>query len=64
MTGENTMELNEATMKRAVQHYFDTVLFRTGNSPTIESVKAPESKYGGCFAVVLSDAREPAEENK
>ncbi len=44
MQGKNTMELNEATMKKVVQHYFDTVLFAEGKSPVVTNVKG--NNYG------------------
>ena len=39
LAGINSFSLNEATMTRAVQHWFDTVIFVDGVSPTVDSVK-------------------------
>jgi hypothetical protein len=39
MKGSNTIELNEATMIEAVQHYFETVLFNDGHAPKVEAVE-------------------------
>ncbi len=40
MEGNNTMTLNQATMKTVVQYYFTNVLFATGKAPTVSLVKA------------------------
>lgn len=56
MIGNNSFTLNEATMKAAVQHYFDTVLFVDGKSPKIEGVTATSSTYAGAsFTISVSD---------
>jgi hypothetical protein len=39
MKGSNTITLNEATMEEAIQHYFDTVLFKENKSPKVTKVR-------------------------
>jgi hypothetical protein len=39
MIGNNTMELNGATMCQIVQHYFNTVLFAEGKAPVVDEVR-------------------------
>lgn len=58
MIGSNTIELNEATMKQALQKYFDA-LMPTGG-PTVKSVKGSSTGYGGnIFTVELESPDEP-----
>lgn len=38
MEGVNEFYLNEATVKTALQYYFDNVLFKAGQSPKVTSV--------------------------
>jgi hypothetical protein len=40
MIGYNEMNLNPATIMAAVQHYFDTVLFKDGESPKVTGVSS------------------------
>lgn len=42
MEGTNTLELNYATVIAALQHYFDTVVYRDGKSPKVTSIRARE----------------------
>ena len=55
MKGNNAIILNSATMKTVVQHYFDTVLFATGQAPTVDAVG-----YDGAnrqFEVKVTDSK-------
>ena len=55
MTGSNEMKLNEATMKEALQYYFENVVFAAGQSPTVVSVDLDKAGYGAkSFTVSLS----------
>ena len=38
MKGSNKIELNQATMCAAVQHYFETVVFQPAACPKVEAV--------------------------
>jgi hypothetical protein len=54
MQGTNSMDLNEATMVVILQHYFDTVLFSSGKSPKVTSVKrSNDSGYTPDFEVTM-----------
>ncbi len=37
--GHNTIQMNEATIKEAIQYWFDKVMYREGASPTVKTVK-------------------------
>lgn len=50
MTGNNEIILCPAEMHAAIQHYFDTVLFREGQAPKVTSVEAS----GNSFRVVVT----------
>ena len=39
LEGINELHLNGATLTLAVQHYFDTVLFKEGKSPKVTNIK-------------------------
>lgn len=60
MIGVNKMTFCVAQMKEIVQHYFDTVLFKDGQSPQVVSVSS-ENNYGDVidFHVGVSDAKKP-----
>lgn len=47
MTGNNTIILNQATMQKAVQHYFDTVIFKDGIGVKVTGIKKNQSMNGG-----------------
>jgi hypothetical protein len=51
MEGSNSMELNAATMKVAVQYYLNNCLFREGVKAVVTDVKANQSN--GTFTVSL-----------
>lgn len=55
MIGNNSFTLNEATMKAAVQHYLDTVLFVEGKAPNVEGVTATSTYAGASFTISVSD---------
>ena len=59
MRGVNVIELNEATVIDAIQHYFDTVLFASGKSPVITGFSQKSGGYGAnSFTVAVSDTAE------
>jgi hypothetical protein len=45
VTGNNRIHLNEATLIIAVQHYFDTVLFKDEQSPLVQSVRGCDNGF-------------------
>ena len=51
MIGTNSMTINLATMMEALQHYFDTVIFVEGKSPTIKNVKGNTSDHVPTFVI-------------
>lgn len=44
MNGNNEIALNKSTMKKAIQHYFDSVVFAPGQSPRVTEVTADTYK--------------------
>lgn len=46
MKGRNLIKINQETMKKAVQHYFETVVFRPEICPKVEKVTKDGSEYG------------------
>lgn len=64
LTGNNTISLCESSMKNAVQHYFDTVLFQEGRSPKVVSVRletsAPSTRT---FEILIRERSVAAEES-
>lgn len=57
MKGRNEILLNRATMVAAVQHYFDSVLFKE-TEIEVEEVTFDPSREGGRFrAVVLKEEK-------
>lgn len=46
MKGNNVMQFNTATMKDAMQHYFNTVLFKEGCSPKVTDVTMGDKSRG------------------
>ena len=63
ITGHNSIVFNEATMKNAIQHYFDTVLFAKGFSPKVESI-AQQSSGSGIFTIRVTEAITSEKENQ
>ena len=55
MKGSNKIELNQATMQEAVQHYFQTVIFREGVCPVVDGVDVADRQMG-TFTVKLKEA--------
>lgn len=53
MIGKNTLKLNEATVKAALQHWFDTVTFAAGKAPKVLSVA--QGPYGTEFVVDVEE---------
>ena len=45
LKGHNSLSFNQATMTRAVQHWFDTVIFVDGVSPTVDSIKVEKDGH-------------------
>lgn len=63
MKGHNTITMNEATVKAAVQMYLDAQ-FKEGSAPTVMSIKPVASRQNGysssnMFEVEVSDKGEP-----
>jgi len=56
MKGVNRFEINQATMKDIVQHYFDTVLFTKDQSPEVTGIN---SKTDGFFYISTSEREGP-----
>ena len=54
LIGNNEVNMNMATMVAALQHYFDSVLFATGKSPLVQSVRSAAG-HGDSFLVSLTD---------
>lgn len=54
MTGNNTMKLNQATMQKIVQYYFDTVMFK--ESPKVSSVRYDDDECD--FIISIADRQE------
>lgn len=52
MTGNNTFRINEATMIEAIEHWFRSEVFLSGQHFKVTSVKA-ETTYGGGFVIFL-----------
>jgi hypothetical protein len=52
MTGVNQLTLCEAEVKKAVQYYFDHVLFRDGQAPRVVSADV-ERHAQGVFDVTV-----------
>ena len=61
MNGRNTMELNQATMATALQHYFDTVVFKDGQSPIVGTIEAKTADFTTVFKVTVEEPAERAE---
>ncbi len=57
--GTNQIELNEATMILAIQHYFNCVIFAEGKSPNVVSVKPSSKGYGNQGFTI--EVKEPEE---
>jgi len=52
MKGNNEIKFNSLTMKAAVQHYFDTVLFAKGESPSVTRID-PDSRETEKFIIKI-----------
>lgn len=52
MKGNNTIEMNAATVMTAVQYYFDTVLFKEGASPKVTNIEG-YAGTGSLFKVYI-----------
>lgn len=55
MLGNNKLVLNVETMMKALQHYFDTVLFVAGKSPTVTTIVKSTGYDASTFDVGVSD---------
>ena len=64
MKGNNTITLNEATMIAAVQHYFDTILFREGAAPKVQRVAVNSGNYSDQFCVTTCEPSQKDEPKK
>lgn len=61
MIGNNTIELNQATMCAALQHYFDTVLFAPGMAPKVSKVRGEVvNNHTGVFEVETEEKQPDA----
>ena len=63
MVGNNTIAFNEATMKVALQYYFDNVLFAKGAAPRVESV-SQASSGNTVFTIRVTEATKTEKENQ
>lgn len=59
MTGNNTIILNQTSLKDAVQHYFNTRLFREGEAPRVVEIGVDGHLFEE-FQICVSDYEEPA----
>lgn len=59
MTGNNKIELNGATMRVIVQHYFETVLFKEGHVPIVDEVRGIAQGPGGYTFEVSTKENKP-----
>jgi hypothetical protein len=56
MKGNNSMELNEATMIEVVQFWLDNKMFRENAAPQVTAVKtSPDSGYTRLFKIETTD---------
>lgn len=62
MTGNNVLIFNQATLRKAVQHYFDTVLFAKDQAPTVAVISYRSSEYD--FAITTTDNKTKTGESK
>lgn len=57
MIGRNKITINQATLCKAVEHYFGAEVFATGAAPKVESVEQTSYNDTDTFTVtVLSQA--------
>ena len=60
--GENTLELNEATMIKIVQYYVDNKIIKSGEvGPTVTGVKVASNTMNKRFEVTFGDAAKGCE---
>lgn len=60
MKGKNTLEMNTATIKAAVQMYLDAQ-FAPGKAPTVEDVEPSSKGYtSGAYIVTLVSPEDPS----
>ncbi len=64
LIGKNKIELNNATVMKAIQYYFDKVVFADNASPKIESTEYLGDKYSGFSLAVWCLDSCAYEENK
>lgn len=61
LIGVNELQLNEATVVAALQHYFDSVLFAEGKAPRVTGVSEKSSgSYGSTTSFHVKVEQEPA----
>ena len=58
MKGSNKIELNQATMCAAVQHYFETVVFQPAACPKVEAVDSVDRTQGTFWVKVVEPETE------
>lgn len=54
MKGKNAIVLNGVTVAAALQHYFDTVLFREGQAPKVTGVDQ-DHNLAGAFRISVEE---------
>ena len=57
MKGNNTLELNEATMIDAIQYWLDAQ-FVQGKAPVVKSVKGGTGTYDNTFKVAVEETKQ------
>lgn len=61
MKGTNEIILSHETAVEAIQHYFDSVLFASGQSPKVEKVQPEGTKgYGDGNGLKITMSPKPA----
>jgi hypothetical protein len=55
MLGINKLHFNETTIRKMVQHYFDTVLFARGEVPEVRNVQYAAEPNESVFVVVTAE---------
>jgi len=61
MKGNNSIEFCEKQVMDIVQHYFDTQMFREGQSPTVTGVTVNNAMHQNTFTVKCEPPKEPKE---
>lgn len=67
MIGKNTLKFNQSTMREVVQHYMDTILFKSAKKTKVISVALDRTDHGrDAFQVKIESLPEmkPPKEDK